>query len=340
MPKTLRNMYDKKLTLENLYNAHIRASKHKSNRRDVLIFNEDLETNLINVLLSLKKGTYRPGNYHVFKIYEPKERIIKSLPYKDRIVQQWYIEEFIKPYFYPRFISDTYACLDNRGTHKAVKKVQYYMKIKHRVNDKFYVLKCDIHKYFYNIDKDILFNIIKSKIKDKKILELTKIIIYSDDDSKKGIPIGNYTSQYFANIYLSLLDDYIKEKLNIKYYVRYMDDFVILLNNKEECQFVKEKINYFITNNLLLEFNPKTRYYPRKMGINFCGYRIYETHILIRNSSKIKIKKDLKKWQKLKSKDKLDIKKMEASFNSWNAHVSHANSYNITQKINNIYKGI
>src|SRR5574344_689690 len=106
MPKTLRNMYDKKLTLENLYNAHIRASKHKSNRREVLIFNEDLETNLINVLLSLKKGTYRPGNYNVFKIYEPKERIIKSLPYKDRIVQQWYIQEFMMLYFHPRVISD------------------------------------------------------------------------------------------------------------------------------------------------------------------------------------------------------------------------------------------
>ena len=153
-----------------------------------------LEINLMNLYKDLKRNKYKIGKYKEFIIYEPKERIIKALPFRDRIVQTWYIEEFIKPFIVKRFIKDSYACLLDKGTHKAVKNLQKYMQVINKHNNNYYVLKCDIKKYFYNIDKDILFNIMKDYIKDKKLLDLTKIFIY--DDTKLGIPIGNYTKEF------------------------------------------------------------------------------------------------------------------------------------------------
>ena len=210
--------------------------------------------------------------------------MVKSLPFVDRIVQQWYIYEFIKPYIYKRFIDDTCACIDKKGTHYAVNKVEKYMRLMKRKYNKYYILKCDVKKFFYSIDKEILFKIMQDIISDKKILNLTYQLIYDGDE--KGIPIGNYTSQYFANIYLNVLDYYAKQELKVKYYVRYMDYFIILVNSKETAKELKKNIEEFLLKRLNLNLNTKSRYYPNKMGVNFCGYRIYETHRLLRKRAK------------------------------------------------------
>lgn len=331
MSKTIKNSFKAKLTFNNLLKAHERASTHKTNRIEVLKFNIDLETNLCSILNELKEGTYKLGKYKEFIIYEPKERIIKCLPYRDRIVHQWYVYEFIKPYIIPRLINTTCACIDGRGTHYAVRLTQKYMRIMKRKYNDYYILKLDIKKYFYNIDKDILYNIMHEYISDKLLLKLTRKFIY-DNEEKIGIPIGNYTSQYFANIYLDKLDKYIKEELKIKFYVRYMDDFVILVKDKKECIYLRNKISKFLNQYLHLELNSKSRYYPNKMGVNFCGYRIFETHTLVRNRSKKKIKKKIKVWNKLSNNNELDINRMILSLNSWLGHVKHANSYNLVNK--------
>ena len=334
MSKTIKNSFYNKLTYENLLKAHQRASIGKNNRLELLKFNVDLETNLYSILKSLKNGTYKLGKYRIFTIYEPKERIIKCLPYKDRIVQQWYIYEFIKPYIMNKFISTTCACIDGRGTHYAVRLTQQYMRAMKRKYHNYYVLKLDIKKYFYSIDKDILYNIMCEYISDKRLLELTNKFIY-DNDEKLSIPIGNYTSQYFANIYLDKLDKYIKEKLKIKYYIRYMDDFVILLPTKEECIYMKRKISEYLREKLHLELNDKSRYYPNKMGVNFCGYRIYETHILLRNRSKKKIKEKIREWNNLYIINRLNVSKMRLSLGSWLGHAKHANTYNMINNYQN-----
>ena len=189
MSKSIRNCFDEKLTFIKLLEAHKRAKKGKSNKYEVLLFESNLEINIMNLYYDLKYNNYKLGKYKTFTIYEPKERIIKALPYRDRIVQQWYVEEFIKPFFIKRFIDDSYACIDNKGTHKAVKKLQFYMMKMNKLYGDYYILKCDIKKFFYNIDKDILFNILKKYISDKKVLNLTKIFIY-DDDNNISIPIG------------------------------------------------------------------------------------------------------------------------------------------------------
>lgn len=335
MPKKIKNLFYQNLTFDKMLAAHKRARKHKAYKNEVIKFEFNLENNLINLINNLKNHTYKLGKYFTFKVYEPKERNIQALPYKDRIVHQWYVEEFIKPYIVPRFINTTFACLENKGTHKAVETVQDHMQIMKRNYDNFWILKCDIKKFFYNIHPYTLFNIMKKYISDKDLLHLTQILIFNGpiDDTKVGIPIGNYTSQFFANIYLNELDQYVKRELKVKYYTRYMDDFILILKTKKDCIKYKKLIEDFIDKNLKLELNAKSRYYPYKMGVNFCGYRIFTTHRLLRVSSKKKIKKNIKKWNYQYHNNIIDYKYVIQSINSWLGHSSHCNSYKLQQKM-------
>ena len=335
MPKTIKNCFDQNLTFDKFMDAHLRARKHKTYKNELIGFELNLENNIVNLLNSIKNNTYRVGKYFQFKVYEPKERIINALPYRDRIVHQWYVEEFIKPYFVPKLISTTFACITDRGTHKAVEEVQKKLRKYKRNYGDFWILKCDIRKFFYNIDPYILFNILKRNIKDKKLLKFTHLLIFDNRLDKVGIPIGNYTSQFFANIYLNELDQYIKNDLHINYYTRYMDDFILILKTKNECKQAKEKIENFLNTKLHLQLNDKSRVYPYKMGVNFCGYRIFTTHRLLRTNSKKKIKNKVKKWNKDFSNGTLNISYAMQSINSWLGHCSHCNSYNLQQKILN-----
>lgn len=223
MPKKIKNCFDKNLTFKKLMEVHLRARKHKTYKNEVIKFEINLENNITNLLHNIQNNTYKVGKYFQFKIYEPKERIINALPYQDRIVHQWYVEEFIKPYIVPKFINTSFACLKNRGTHMAVDSVQNQLRIFKRNYGDFWILKCDIKKFFYSIDSCILFEIMKKYIADKKLLSFTHLLIFDNRTNKIGIPIGNYTSQFFANIYLNELDQFIKNNLHIKYLTRYMD---------------------------------------------------------------------------------------------------------------------
>lgn len=330
MCKTIKSCFDELLTFDKLLAAHRRASLGKRSKKEVILFDMDLETNLIRIYNDLKEEKYSFGEYREFIVYEPKMRIIKSLPYRDRVVHQWYVEEFIKPYFYPRFTQDTCACLENRGTHYAAKKTQGVMRKMKRMNPSYYVLKCDVKKYFYSIDKKILMHILSEKIKDQKLLRFTEKIL--DDGNDIGIPIGNYTSQYFANIYLNELDYYVKYDLKVKYYIRYMDDFVLLVDSKEEAKALLESIRKFLKEKLNLELNAKSKYFPSHQGIDFCGYRIYETHILLRKRFKKKLKKSMRLWEKLKREGHLDYHRLLLAWNSYRGHASHSNSYNYINK--------
>lgn len=339
MSKTLRRVYDQKLTFEKIYEAYLRTYKGKTRKREVLKYMMDLETNLILLLDSLKNESYRLGKYYSFYVHEPKQRLIKALPFRDRIVHQWYVEEFIKPFIVKRFIFDTYACLTGKGTHKAVYRLQHYMRLMKRKQEQYFILKCDISKFFYNIDRKILFQIIQKYIQDKKVLRLTYHFIY-DDEEEKGIPIGNYTSQYFANIYLNELDHYVKEILHVKYYLRYMDDFVLLVETKQTAQIYYHLIENFLLEKLNLRFNNKSGYFPSYLGVDFCGYRIFETHMLVRKRCKIKIKRNLKLWRKQFLNGTVDVKRIQLQFNSFKGHVSHASSYGLVQKVKKEYESM
>lgn len=312
--------------------AYERASKNKHKCKEVITYELDLASNIIDTLKQLYAGVYKVGNYRQFRIYEPKERIIQSLPFRDRIVQQWYVEEFIKPIFVPKFIKDTYACLENRGVHKAVKKLNKYMYEYNKINRDFYVLKCDVSKFFYSINKQRLYEIVNRYVKDKAFMKLTKDLIYHDKN-EVGIPIGNYTSQYFANIYLNELDHFVKEKLKIKYYVRYMDDFVLLLEDRNQCRVILEEIKEFLDKNLGLKLNKKTNYFRNSQGVNFCGYKIFKTHIMLKKENKKKIKNKIKNWNKLYHKKELDLRETTLKLNSWIGHAQNADTFFLVNKM-------
>lgn len=191
MPKKIKNVFYKNLTFKKFVEAHNRARKNKLYKNEVLNFDLNLESNIINLINSIKNNTYRVGKYHSFKVYEPKERIIQSLPYRDRIVHQWYVEEFIKPYILPKFINTSFACLPDKGTHFAVTSIQNMMRKYRKIFPDYYILKCDIMKYFNSIDSIILINILKRYISDKALLNFSSKILFENRpfDNYIGIPI-------------------------------------------------------------------------------------------------------------------------------------------------------
>ena len=294
MPKTIRNEFDKKLSYENLLKAHKLSRKGKGYREEVILFNLKQEEYAMWLYEKLNNMTYKHGKYTTFYIYEPKLRKIEKSRYIDRIVHRWVVDNFLIPHFVPTFINTTYACLKDRGMHRACLDLQKAMLHCERKWDNYYILKMDVKKYFQNIDKEILYEILKRKIYDKKLLWLLKEIIYSNE-GEKGLPIGNYTSQMFANIYLNEMDQYIKHELHCKYAFRYMDDAVILLKTKEEAKDALEKITIFLIDKLELELNSKTQIFKNTQGVNFCGYKINEYRLKIRTKGKKKLKKKVKK---------------------------------------------
>jgi retron-type reverse transcriptase len=335
MPKRVGNIYNENLTFETLLLSHQKAKRNKRFKSEIILFEMDLEKNIFQLILELKNGEYKFGTYKSFTIHEPKERLIKTLSYKDRVVQMWYVENFIKPIFLNQFIEETYACIPKRGVHKSKEKMQYFMRKKKRANTNYWILKCDIKKFFFNINQEKLYNVIERKIKDKYFLKLTSEIIFNTED-KVEIPIGNYTSQYYANIYLNKLDRFVKDELKCKYYVRYMDDFILLLDNKDDCKAAMNSIEIFIDKYLNLKLNKKTDYFDNKQGVDFCGYRIYNTHVLVRNSNKIRNRRKFKKFHHKLTNDISNITYMRNSFMSVKGYIEHANSFGLYKYFVNI----
>ena len=191
MPKKIKNVFFKSLTFQKFLEAHNRAKKNKMYKNEVLKFDVKLEINIISIINGIKNNTFKVGDYYSFIVYEPKERLIHSLPYRDRVVHQWYVEEFVKPYIMPKFIGTSFACLPDRGTHKAVSAVQKMMQKYSKKYPDYYILKCDIRKYFNSIDTNVLFEIMKKYIDDKALLNFTHQLIFEKRpfNTPAGIPI-------------------------------------------------------------------------------------------------------------------------------------------------------
>lgn len=327
MPKTLRNEYDKYLTYENLMKAHKKSQNGKTTRKNIIKFNLKQEEYIMWLYEKLKNKTYKHGGYTSFYVTEPKLRMVEASAYIDRVVHRWCVDSFLERAFVPQFIDTSFACIKGKGMHNAALAVQDGMKKCKKKYNEYYILKMDIAKYFASINKDKLFEILKRKIADKDILWLLKEIIYSKD-GKIGIPIGNLTSQIFANIYYNEADQYIKHNLKVKYYYRYMDDSIILMKNKEEIKEVKKKIQDFIENELYLTFNSKTNIFKSKQGVNFCGYKINEYRMKLRSKGKKRIKKTVKRL-KLKIKNgELSSKEAKKILCGHFGYMKYANTYN------------
>ncbi len=282
MPKTYKNLFENICSFENLHEAYLKARKGKGYGEDVIGFSYNLEENLFKIKEELETQSYKPGAYKEFHIYDSKKRLIKAPSFRDRVVHHA-LCNVIEPVFDKTFIYDSYACRKGKGTHKGVDRLQKFI----RKTNESYALKCDVVQYFPSIDHEKLLEIIGRKIKDEKVMWLVEVIIRSSETpagSKKGLPIGNLTSQLFANIYLNEPDYFVKHKLKIMSYVRYVDDFVIL-ENKQKLSEIKSQVIEFLRTLKLEIHSKKSNVFPVKHGIDFLGCRIFHSHRLLRKAN-------------------------------------------------------
>lgn len=315
-------------TFENAEEAYKKARRCKRYREEVLRFTDNLEEELYSLVDDLLAGTYQQGEARRFVIYEPKKRDIYALPFRDRVAQHM-INNKIEPIIERRFYYHSYACRKGKGMHKAADYAQECIRNLSFEGKQVYTLKADIHKYFNSVDHEILKQILSRIFKDKGLLSLMFYIIDSYGEDGRGLPVGNLLSQLFANLVLNELDNYVKNELQVKYYIRYMDDFVIFHNDREHLEEVLQKIEAFLGERLKLTLNPKTQIINTKNGLDFCGYRIYKDYRKIRKRSPKHIRAAIKAYRS----GKITKEKLLMIYASWEGHAEHADTYRLRMKI-------
>ena len=316
--KRYGNLFEKIYNKQNIFLAHQKARKKKTKRKAITFFDNNICTEINKISDMIKNKTYKVSPYKVeTRIERKKERIIYKLPYKpDRIIHHAVLQ-IIEPILAKTYIKDTYQSIKNRGIHKAKDRIKKFLKDKENTQ---YCLKIDIKKFYPNVDNEILKKLLRKKIKCNDTLELLDTII----DSTKGLPIGNYTSQTLGNFYLSYFDHFIKEKLKIKYFIRYADDMIFLLKNKQELHKIKQQINFFLKEELSLSLKKNYQIFPTyKRGIDFLGFRFFNNFILLRKS----IKKEIVKLLNKKPTYKRLLK-----YNSYYGWLKATDSYNLMRK--------
>jgi hypothetical protein len=297
---TTGKLFERICEFENIYQAAKLAARNKRYKSAVLRFFADgFEENLVQIEKELKNKTYKLGSFHNFTVYEPKKRAISSLPFRDRIVQIA-LCNIVEPIFDTRFIYDTYACRVGKGSIAAANRVSYFL----GKPDVHYYLKCDIHKYFHSINIDRLEEIIKERYipDDDDVMWLIDTILRHEYQGD-GIKIGNRFSQLAANAYLAEVDFQEKVRHQLPYYLRYMDDIIILGNSKSYLKAVLRDVEAFVEGRLGLSLNDKTRIDSVRNGIDFVGYRIFPRNKIIKKGSMNRTAAIFKKWRKGKISD-------------------------------------
>ena len=344
--KTYRNLYPQVYAFPNLLIAFLHARKGKRNRPEVATFEFNLETNLLALERELASRAYRPGPYRNFYIYEPKRRLVSAAPFRDRVAHHA-LCNVIEPVWEPRFIHDSYACRLGKGTHRAMARCRQFIR---RYP---YVLQCDIRRFFPSIDHAILLDILARKIADPDVLELCIRILRSgegiladeyemayfpgDDlfaaNRPRGLPIGNLTSQFWANVYLDQLDQFVKRTLRCPAYLRYMDDFLLFAYDKPALHAWRAEIASFLAGLRLVLHPKKSVVFPVKNGVDFVGFRVFPTHVRLRRSSVRRFARRLRRLREAYTTGQMDFEQVNTSIRSWVAHASYANSYNLRRRL-------
>lgn len=306
--------------------AYKKARKGKRWQRNVQKFELNVEGNLKKIQEILVNKTFRTSKYKTKVIYEPKQRDIYILPfYPDRIIQHA-VMNIVEPLWDKMFISDSYSCRKGKGIHKGSQKTMEFV----RKNS--YCLKCDISKFYPSMNHDILFSLVKQKIKCHDTLWLLHDIIYSFP-GKTNVPIGNYTSQWFGNLYMNELDKLVKQKYRVEHYIRYCDDFILFHNDKEFLSDMNKAINRFLKNDLQLTMS-KCAVFPTVQGVDFLGYRHFpKGYILLRKSTVKRIRKRLKGIPHKLTYGYISYEQARSSLVSTSGWLQWANTYNLRTKL-------
>ncbi|CAN5625862.1 RNA-directed DNA polymerase [soil metagenome] len=342
--KRYGSLWQQVCDFENLHLAAKNAAKGKRYKSYVLEFNFNLENEIIRLQNELTNQNYKPGKYRTFEIFEPKRRMISAAPFRDRVVHHA-LCNIIQPIFEKTFIFDSYANRKEFGTHRALKQFTKFARSSK------YVLQCDIERYFPSIDHEILKNLIRRKIKCRETLWLIDTIIdgsnaqetrnlyftgdnlFTPFERRRGLPIGNLTSQFFANVYLNALDHFVKEKLKIKKYVRYVDDFSLFGDDRAFLQSARFEIKNFLENLRLRIHKIKSQLFETKIGANFVGFRVFSELIRVKSDNLRRARWRLRRMVEDYKSGELEFEKVKNRLQSWSAHLEYADSYRLRTKI-------
>ncbi len=341
----------------NIYRRYLKCRKNKRNTMNALKFEMNAEENILILEKELKDRTYHPSRSILFFAKKPKLREIFAADFRDRIVHHILVG-YLEPVFERVFIHDSYACRKGKGTHRAVMRLRDFIrKASGNAKRRAYYLQLDIKSFFTSIDKEILFSLVRKRTGNKDILWLAEKIIFHDctknyilrdkvklfselsrDKSlfgkrnRRGVPIGNLTSQFFANVYLNELDQFVKHGLKCRYYVRYTDDFVLLDSSREKLADWMEEIRVFLGSKLKLRLNPgRTRLRPVSNGIDFLGYIVRGDYLLVRKRVINNMNARLGHYRRrgINGWDYETLEKLRSSIQSYLGHLRWASSYNL-----------
>ncbi len=322
-------------------------------------FELNFEVGLLELQRELIAHTYKPGRSICFVVSKPKLREIFAADFRDRIVHHVLVHA-LEPVWDPKFIYQSYACRHNKGAHRAIEDMKKYIrKVNNDKDNPAYYLQLDIQSFFVSLKKDILFELIERQVKNPEILWLARTIIFHnpvDNYHRKsqmslfnqipphkslfkvipgqGLPIGNLTSQFFANVYLNELDQFVKHKLKIKYYLRYVDDFVILSKDKEQLKVWRDEINNFLWERLKLNLHPKKQVLQKVgNGINFVGFVVKPDYTLARRRVVRNMKQKLRYFNQFPTYSEVGLPNMLAVVNSYYGQFKHSKSFGLRRKL-------
>jgi retron-type reverse transcriptase len=333
VPVASPTLFERITAWDNLVAAYREARKGKRRSPEVAAFDADAFANLVNIHEHLLRGTWQPGQARRFWVRDPKWREITAPPFEDRIVHHA-IVRVIEPLFERRFIFDSYACRRGKGTHAAVRRTQSFLRGAVRTWTRPYIVKVDVKSYFASIDHDVLLRQMSRVVRDDRVLALLRTVYGGYGFSGVGLPVGALTSQLAANILLDVVDHKVKDDLGVRYYVRYMDDMVAVVSGKNAARSLLERIALELAA-LGLRMNPKSGYWPLKRGVDFCGYRIWTTHIRPRRRAIRTWKARFRRLAALYARGRVRLCRCREAVMSFLAVMRHANAAVTTKNMLN-----
>jgi len=334
--KTVHNVYNELVSLDNIFSAWKAFKSGKTRKKEVMEFENKLEDNLFDLHNKLVKKIYKHSEYKKFIIADPKQRTIHKAEIKDRLVHTLTAKK-LEQIYQPIFIAHSYSCQPNKGIHKALRDLlSFSRKASSNFTRNFWYLKGDIRKFFDNIDHQILLQVLKKKIKDEKFLWLIWQVVNSFHKDRKGqgLPLGNFTSQWLANVYLNELDYYVKHDLTIKYYLRYADDFLIISRSRDDLLKHLGKIKLFVEKKLQLALHGNKVFIKKfSSGIDFVGYRVLPRRVIIRKNIRKRIVKKTKERQIQLLDNEIGLWKYYETINSYLGWLKHGHNHKLSNKI-------
>lgn len=340
--KTFKKLFDNVCNPESLFLAWDEFKRDKGKKTDVLEFEKHLEQNIFELYREIRDKNYLHRPYEGFYIYDPKRRHIHKASVRDRVLHHA-VFKVLNPIFEPTFIPTSFSCRVGKGTHRGVVALESMIrKVSRNYTRPCYALKCDVRKFFDSVDHTILTAILERKILDPEMRHLLREIVgsfssgQSDLFKYRGLPIGNLTSQIFANVYMNEFDQFVKRELKIAHYARYTDDFVVLSHDEAELKPMLEKMERFLHERLKLSLHPeKVMIRKPHQGVDFLGYVIFPHHILLRARTRRRMLRKLKEKVSMFREGRISEETLKSSLRSYLGVMSHADAYRLSEETKN-----